>query len=139
MLVKIIGVGAIDEGIEPTLPNNGAESGPELVLAEVAAVGRVAQVALVLELIGVHHQHGNVEASASCSAARDCAAGYDALRPVTARNRAGPSAFRAATASRPESTPRSNPSTTLPSCERCSCRIVSSRMVSNVTGKKRER
>ena len=118
---------------KPCRPATSAQAGPQLGLAEVAAVGGVAEVAWIVELAGVQLEQRHVESRgrprrASATGPRD--------RKGSARSRRGTVRRRApalpTTASSAESTPPEYPSSTLPSP--CRCRRSRSR---SVMGEKR--
>ncbi len=51
VLAQVVGVGAVDDGVEAAGPCHLAEAGPQLGLAEVASVGGIGEVARVGQLV----------------------------------------------------------------------------------------
>ena len=62
VLGQVVGVGAVENRVEPALARDFAESGPELGLAEVAAIGGIGTIARIGQLTGFHFEQRNIEA-----------------------------------------------------------------------------
>ncbi len=61
MLAEVVRVGAVDDGVEASLPGHRVETGPQLGLAEVATVGAVPEIARVFHLVGVELDQRDTE------------------------------------------------------------------------------
>jgi hypothetical protein len=58
---EIVGVGAVDDRVEPSLLGDGDQPKPQLGLAEVTPIRGVAEVSGIFQLVGVHLQQGHLE------------------------------------------------------------------------------
>jgi hypothetical protein len=63
VLTEVVGVGAVDDGVESAGLRHVAQPGPQLRLAEVATLRGILEVARVGELAGVHLEQRHVEAA----------------------------------------------------------------------------
>ena len=59
VFAQIIGVGPVDDGVEAALLRHLPQPGPQLGFAEIAALGGVAQIVGIVELVGVDLQQRN--------------------------------------------------------------------------------
>jgi hypothetical protein len=63
VLSEIVRVGSINDGSEAQPVSDPLQLGPQLGFTEVAALGRIAEVARIIQLVGIDLEHGDVEAS----------------------------------------------------------------------------